>query len=219
MDVIYATVEDLQVVTTSAPHGSSIAVLMQAQRPLDGHAMFVNPDDLLSASAVMAPAIRAPDARQALFERRGGYPRRGPGRKKGSGRDVRVSLHQVLFVLVSTSAYLKFSEFFDPSKLINVDLEEQRNLRQQLSMFTYEALRTRAWDLSRSGAVVVLVKYGRGGSRNDRGRHLAVAVVASLKKNSVACTCRVFGTFLTSTGAECKNRWERHSKRCGQLFL
>jgi len=45
-----------------------------------------------------------------------------------------------------------------------------------------------------------------------------VAVVASMKKNSVACTSRVFGTFMTSAGAECKNRWKRHSKRCGQLF-
>jgi len=208
MDVVYTTVEDLQVAATSAPEASDTAVVTQAQRSRDGDTIFVNADDLVHASAATALATKALNPRHAFFERRGGYPRRGPGRKKESGLDVRESLHQVLLVLLSTSAYLNLSELFDPSELINVNLEELRNLRHKLSTVTYKALRTRAWDLSRSGAVGVLVKYGTGGSRDDQGRHLAVAVVASLKNNRVVCTCSEAETCLATGGCSMQEPME-----------
>jgi len=169
MDVVYTTVEDLQMAATSAPEASDTAVMAQAQRSRDGDTVFVNANDLVHASAATALATEALNPRHVFFERRGGYPRRGPGRKKGSGLDVRESLHQVLLVLLSTSASLKLSELFDPSELINVNLEELRNLRHKISTFTYKALRTRARGLSRSGAVGALVNTVRVGHGITKG--------------------------------------------------
>jgi len=186
-DVFYTTVEDLQLALTSTTADS--AVHAQAQLSHDGDVVFVDADDLQRAPGATSLACAPPEPRASFIERPGGYPRRGPGRKKGSGLDLRESLLQVLLVLLSTSAYMNLMELFAPDELAHVNLTGLRNLRYKLFKITDKALRTRAWDLSRSGAVGVLIKYGTGGSRDDRGRHLAVAVEVSLTKDGVVCVC------------------------------
>ena len=186
-DVFYTTVEDLQSALSLTTAES--VVHAHAQLNHDGDVVFVDADDLRRAPAAAALASTPPDPRLSFIERPGGYPRRGPGRKKGSGLDLRESLLKVLLVLLSTSAYMNLMELFAPDELVHVNLKGLRDLRYKLSKITDKALRTRAWDLSRSGAVGVLIKYGTGGSRDDRGRHLAVAVEVSLTKDGVVCVC------------------------------
>lgn len=118
-----------------------------------------------------------------------GYPRAGPGRHKGNSLQVRESLHSVLVVLLSNSAYLNLTELFDPEDAALLDLNGVRELRHSMSKVTDRALRTKAWDLSRSGSVGVLLKFGAGGSRDSEGRHQAVAVEAKLTSEGVVCTC------------------------------
>lgn len=92
-------------------------------------------------------------------------------------------------MLLSTSAFLNLTELFEPEEASHVDLEGLRNLRHSLYKVTDQALSATAWDLSRSGSVGFLLKYGSGGSRDDEGRHLAVAVEATWTSKDILCAC------------------------------
>jgi len=184
-NVLYTTAEDLQRELSATVEVSEDTLLARGQRSKDRDVVFFDADDLTQASKPSVPASAVPQLYLPFVDRPGGYPRRGPGRKKGPGLDVRNSLLQVLVVLLSTSAYLNRTELIDATELRDVSVQALCDMRQKLRRFTDKALSTRAWELSRSGPVGVMVKYGTCGSREDRGRHLAVAVEASFTGESV----------------------------------
>jgi len=128
---------------------------------------------------------QAPDGRAAGFlPPPSGTPdrvvyARGTGRVKGSGLDVRESLHAVLVVVLATSAYFNLTRLFLPEDAAGVDLAGLRDLRYKFARVSDPALRRRAWDLSPVGSVGALLKFGTNGSRDDQGRHQCVAIEAT----------------------------------------
>lgn len=196
-DVMYSTVEDVLEASRNGP-GRHGLLDVQAWRSYDGSVVFVDVDDLVGAAGGMslgAPrGVGAADgmslgAPRGVVKRRVGYPRAGPGRLKGSALQVRDSLHDVFVVLFATTAYLNLTEIFEPEEASQVDLDGLRNLRHSLAKVTDKALHKKAWDLSRSGYVGALIKFQSGGSRDDEGRHQAVAVEVSLRGSSIVCAC------------------------------
>lgn len=183
-DVVYLTTEDVLTASTMAVSGAQGNLLVQTRCSADGDVVFTDLAGLESAAdrLTLKPC-------HDFVTRPGGFPRRGPGRTPGSALQVRDSVYKVIVVLLATSAYLNLTELFEPEDAAQVNIEGLCNLRHTLSKVTDQALRTKAWDLSRSGSVGVLLKYGSGGSRDDKGRHLAVAVQATLTDKGVVCTC------------------------------
>lgn len=178
--VVYCTAGDVLAASRAAiaPQG----IVVHARRSADGDVVFVDVDGVVQAAGAsnLATAPVAPP---------GGFPHGGRGRVLGSGLDVRESLDNVLVVLLATSAYLNLTELFEPEEAAQLDLNGLRNLRYSLAKVTYKALGNKAWDLSRSGAIGVLVKYGARGSQDDEGRDLAVAVEATLMSEVVVFMC------------------------------
>ena len=115
---------------------------------------------------------------------------RGTGRVKGSGLDVRKSLHAVLVVVLSTSAYFNLTRLVLPEDAAGVDLAGLKMLRFNFARVSDPALRRRAWDLSPVGSIGALLKFGSSGSRDDQGRHQCVAVEATWTAESgIVCSC------------------------------
>lgn len=183
-DVVYVTAEDVLVESSKAVSAAQGNLLVHGRCSADGDVLFADLVDLESAADRLSLKPR-PD----FVTRPGGFPRRGPGRTPGSALQVRDSVYKVIVVLLGTSAYLNLTELFDPEDAAQVNIEGLCSLRHTFSKVTDQALSTKAWDLSRSGSVGVLLKYGSGGSRDDKGRHLAVAVQATLTNKGVVCTC------------------------------
>ena len=131
---------------------------------------------------------------------------RGTGRVRGSGLDVRKSLHKVLVVVLSTSAFFNLTQLFLPADAAGVDMAGLKNLRFEYAGVSDPALRRRAWDLSSVGSVGVLLKFGTNGSRDDQGRHQCVAVEASWTPElGVSCACSEVENCLKD-GAVCSMR-------------
>lgn len=78
---------------------------------------------------------------------------------------------------------------FEPEKASQVGLERLSSLRHSLAKVTDKALHKKAWDLSLSGVIGAHIKFVSGGSRDDEGRHQAVAVEISLSVSGIVCTC------------------------------
>lgn len=181
--MVYSTAEEV-LAASRARFDSYGDLVVQARRSAQGDVVFMDLGDLEGAAAGMSN-----DPPPVALVRAGGFPRPGPGRTPGSALHVRDSVYKVIVVLLATSAYLNLTELFDPEDADQVDIQGLCKLRHSLSKVTDQALSTKAWDLSRSGSVGVVLKFGSGGSRDDKGRHLAVAVQATLTKNAVVCTC------------------------------
>lgn len=202
-DVVYSTLEDVLAASTTA-HDSEGDLAVQARRAPDGDVVFMDLADLVGAADGLT--LGGPSG---LAKRPSGYPRSGPGRTPGSALDVRESVYNVVVVLLSTSAFLNLTELIDPEDASYVDIEGLQNLRHSLSKVTDQALSTKAWDLSRSGSVGVLLKFGSSGSRDDEGRHLAVAVEATLTSNGVRCACSTAESCLGDTACSLQQPMER----------
>lgn len=177
---------------------------MQARRAPDGDVVFMDLADLVGAANGLT--LGGPSG---LAKRPSGYPRSGPERTPGSALDVRESVYNVVVVLLSTSAFFNLTELIDPEDASYVDIEGLQNLRHSLSKVTDQALSTKAWDLSRSGSVGVLLKFGSSGSRDDEGRHFAVAVEATLASNGVRCACSTAESCLGDTACSLQQPMER----------
>lgn len=161
-------------------------LVVQGRRSHDGKVMFINVNDLVEAANGLD--IGAQPA-TAVADRAIGYPRPGPGRKKGTSLQVHESVRYAILVLLATSTYLNLTDLLEPEDVAQVDLAVLQELRQSHSKVTHQALRMKAWDLSRSVAIGVILKYGPGGSRDREGRHQAMAVEAKLTSTGIICTC------------------------------
>lgn len=193
-DVVYSTVEDVLAAASDAA-ATQGDLIVQARRAPHGDVYFIDMGDLVGAAHDWP--IGGPSR---LVKRPGGFPRPGPGRTPGSALNVRESAFNVIVVLLSTSAFLNITELFEPEDASHVDLEGLCNLRHSLSKVTDQVLSAKAWDLSRCGSVGVLLKYGSSGSRDDEGRHLAVAVEATLTSKGILCACSAAESCLHADG-------------------
>lgn len=133
--VEYSTAEDALAASRAVAAPQGIAV--PSRRSADGDVVFVDVDEVLRSAGTIKLG-------SAAVAQPGGFPRGGRGRILGSGLDVRESLHNVLVVLLATSAYLNLTEIFEPEEADQVDLQGLRNLRNSLASVTYKALDKKA---------------------------------------------------------------------------
>ncbi|KAK1859785.1 hypothetical protein I4F81_002379 [Pyropia yezoensis] len=126
--------------------------------------MFINVNNLVEAANGLD--IGAQPA-TAVADRAVGYPRPGPGRKKGTALQVHESVRNAILVLLATSTYLNLTDLLEPEDVAQVDLAVLQELRQSHSKVTHQALRMKAWDLSRSVAVGVILKSDSDSAAND----------------------------------------------------
>lgn len=200
---MYSTVEDVLAASRAACFSQEDMMVSGRCAP-GGDVAFIDFEDLVGATDGVT--LSRP---LGFVKRPGGYPRRGPGRTPGSALVVRESVYNVLVVLLATSAFLNLTELFEPEEASYVDLEGLCSLRHSLAKVTDRALSTKAWDLSRSGSIGVLLKYGSSGSRDDEGRHLAVAVEATLADKGVVCACSAAEACLRDAACSLQEPMER----------
>lgn len=199
----YSTAEDV-LAASRAGFTSQRDLLVRARRSAVGDVAFMGREDLLGAADRVTFEAPPPP-----WVRGGGFPRLGSGRTPGLALVIRDAMYNVIVVLLTTSAYLNLTELFESEDAALVDLGGLCNLRDTLVKVTYQALRTMACDLPRSGALRMLLKFGSGGSRDDKGQHLAVAVQASLTSKGVVFTCSEAESCLREEGCYLQEPMER----------
>jgi len=182
-NIFYVPADQLQATAFGRFDGG--AVTLTGEQLAGTNLTFINADTVDGSRE--SPPHPAAAQRPAIPET--GWFFAGPGRTKGSGLDMRESLHKVLVVMLATAAWVNLQHLFHPDELDNVNMEGLKKLRFEYRKVTDKALATRAWDLARSGSVGLMIKFASGGSRDGQGRHLTVAVEAYLRDDAVVCAC------------------------------
>jgi len=124
-----------------------------------------------------------------------GFQGTGRGRTRGSGLDVRASMHQILVILfcrqIEASLGLREAGDSRSEHLLSGCTTSVRQQRRLYSHITDAVLSTKAWTLRRSGSVGALFKFKDKGARDNQARdsNLAVEIFLSdADELGVACS-------------------------------
>jgi len=154
----------------------------------DGEGDIDDDADTTDAGVTAVASFAAPKVR--------GFNYPGKGRPRGSGLDVRESMHDILVILFShqVEAALTLRDADDPRSqhLISVCLNSLQGCRRRYSRISDAVLFTKALTLRRSGSVGALFKFKDKGGRDNQARdnNLGVELFLSSDDQQTVCCSR-----------------------------